>query len=443
VPFPFEAASGRANVEDWKNRPGSLWPDLAKGQSAGAYEAMGKLIASPGRTVPFLKKRLLVPAADGARLRRLIADLDSDEFATREAASLALAKLGRAAGPALRAALRGKPSLEMRRRLDALLRAIEREEDRLALAHVRAVQVLEAIGTKEAQLLLEKLAEGAGGEPAGREGREALQRARPRAGGDDHLRGTSAGPGARQARALAAIRRLGGKFQTEAGRRGPVVVAIDLSGTRATDDDLLLLSDLKSLRALNLFNTNITGPGLAHLKGLDALEEIDLSGPLPGYADAVGDSYRPRPLDDRALEHLRALPALRALNVQYTSVGERGLRHLGRIASLRELDLSYVQVSDQGLWQLRGLARLRCLHLRNAPVTDRGLEALARMEGLRELSLGGARVSDAGLWLIGRPRRLEDLRLWSTRVTDAGIAELRRALPQLNAYQNVSVASGR
>jgi RNA polymerase sigma factor (sigma-70 family) len=61
------------------------------------------------------------PKADSARLERLIADLDSASFATREEATRELERLGEAAEAALQAALRGQPSPEVRKRAGALL----------------------------------------------------------------------------------------------------------------------------------------------------------------------------------------------------------------------------------------------------------------------------------------------------------------------------------
>src|SRR5207253_3186254 len=48
---------------------------------------------------------------DRKKARRWISELDDDSFATREAASLELAKLGAAAKPLLREALKARPSL--------------------------------------------------------------------------------------------------------------------------------------------------------------------------------------------------------------------------------------------------------------------------------------------------------------------------------------------
>lgn len=186
--------SGSAGVDDWRNKPGSLWKDLARGESARAYEAMARLLANPERSVPFLKKCLLVPPADADRVRRLIADMDSDMFATREAASGELTRLGRSAAPGLRDALAGKPSLELRLRARRLLGAIEGEEDSLSLAYTRGIQVLENIGTKDTREMLKILAGGGEGPHAAGEARAALRRLRAASTAGDHLQGRSADP---------------------------------------------------------------------------------------------------------------------------------------------------------------------------------------------------------------------------------------------------------
>jgi hypothetical protein len=58
---------------------------------------------------------------DARKARKWIADLDSAEFREREGASRELGKLGAAAKPLLREALKGSPGLEVRRRIGSLL----------------------------------------------------------------------------------------------------------------------------------------------------------------------------------------------------------------------------------------------------------------------------------------------------------------------------------
>src|SRR5262249_11813641 len=100
----------------------ALWADLCGPDAARAHRAIGRLSAAPSATVPALKKWLRpTPAADGARLAKLVRDLDADEFAVREKASRELRLLGDLARAALeRERGRADLPLELRRRLDGL-----------------------------------------------------------------------------------------------------------------------------------------------------------------------------------------------------------------------------------------------------------------------------------------------------------------------------------
>jgi hypothetical protein len=89
---------------------------------------IGALLADPPRTVALLRERLKpARAVDGARIKGLVHDLGSDTFEVRQKAERELKALGFLAEPALRQALAARPQLEMRRRIERLLRALERE----------------------------------------------------------------------------------------------------------------------------------------------------------------------------------------------------------------------------------------------------------------------------------------------------------------------------
>jgi hypothetical protein len=154
------------------------WADLA-GTGKRAFAARGLLLQSPGETVGLLKERLQpIRAADDRILRPLLEDLDSETFAARQQASARLRELGDRAGPGLREALERIPSLEPRRRIEALLARlpdpIEIPEVRRA---VRAIAVLEDIGTPEARAVLKTLAGGLGAARMTQEAQKALERA--------------------------------------------------------------------------------------------------------------------------------------------------------------------------------------------------------------------------------------------------------------------------
>jgi hypothetical protein len=64
------------------------WAELAGKDPAIAEQVMAQLAARPAETVPFLREHLHpVPAPDPCRVARWLAELDSDDFATRERAT--------------------------------------------------------------------------------------------------------------------------------------------------------------------------------------------------------------------------------------------------------------------------------------------------------------------------------------------------------------------
>jgi WD40 repeat protein len=158
------------------------WRDLA-GDAAAGYAALGRLVASPGRTVPFLGKQLQsAKPVDARRIERLIADLDDGQFQVREQATRELEALAERAEPALRQARAGKPSAEARRRLDALLDRLDGARPSAETAReIRAVEALEWIGSPEARRLLDQLAAGPAEARLTREAREAAGRLARRA----------------------------------------------------------------------------------------------------------------------------------------------------------------------------------------------------------------------------------------------------------------------
>ena len=110
------------------------------------------------------------------RAQKLISDLDSNRFAVRAAAAKDLAALGDLAEPGLRKALEDRPSAEVQKRVEALLTALRTAPPGETVRALRVIQVLERIGTPEAQQALRKLAAGAKEARRTQDAKEALER---------------------------------------------------------------------------------------------------------------------------------------------------------------------------------------------------------------------------------------------------------------------------
>jgi hypothetical protein len=153
-----------------------LWSDLEAADAGTAHRAAVALGDAPRQALPLLAEKLR-PAEEPKGTARLIADLGSNRFAVRQKAERELARLAEMAEPALRAALARKPVLEVRRRLERLLERIEQDAPAgKQLRALRAVEVLEQVGTPEARGLLKRLAGGAGGARLTREAKASLRR---------------------------------------------------------------------------------------------------------------------------------------------------------------------------------------------------------------------------------------------------------------------------
>lgn len=149
------------------------WAALAGDDAAVAYRAVWALAAAPEQTLPLLKERLRPPAADPKATARRLADLDGDDYAVREQAEKELGEQGDLVEPALRKALDGRPSPEVRRRVEELLEQLNGPR---WFQKVRAVEALERIGTREAEKVLQEVAQGAPDARLTAEAKSALER---------------------------------------------------------------------------------------------------------------------------------------------------------------------------------------------------------------------------------------------------------------------------
>jgi len=142
----------------------AAWKELQGEKADIAYRASWTLIASPKETVAYLKEQLKAVTAEpesAKKIAELIRELGDQKFGVRERASHLLGKMGRMAEPALRKALDTETSAEVRSRVKALLDKLEGNAiPTEAVPGIRAVRVLEEIGTPEARQLLKELAGG-------------------------------------------------------------------------------------------------------------------------------------------------------------------------------------------------------------------------------------------------------------------------------------------
>jgi WD40 repeat protein len=155
-----------------------LWADLGAADGREGYRAVWTLLQSGKQGVAFLESRLR-SGPDAKTIDRLIAQLDDDQFAVRQKASAALAKMGPPVEAPLKAALEKAPSAEAKRRIEEILHKLGDTGD-ARLRALRLVAVLEHVGVPEGRALLERLADKNPSPEMQRAARAALKRLKNR-----------------------------------------------------------------------------------------------------------------------------------------------------------------------------------------------------------------------------------------------------------------------
>ena len=132
----------------------ALWADLANSVADKADVAWGKLGAAGDSAVPFVRQQIrsiAVPASKLVPIEKLVAELDSDQFATRERATRELLAAGELVIIPLQRHLEKGLSAEAEKRIDGVLKKLGQP-----VLTIERMRVLEAIE------LLEQTADGQG-----------------------------------------------------------------------------------------------------------------------------------------------------------------------------------------------------------------------------------------------------------------------------------------
>ena len=155
---------------------------------------------------------------------------------------------------------------------------------------------------------------------------------------------------------LAALKELGGTVDVD-GTKEARVVKLDLARTKATNDDLSLLTSLPELRSLSLSSTAVS---------------------------------------DAGLKQVRSLAKLQSLRLAATQITDEGLLQIAALPTLQELDLAGTPITDAGLARLKSLTKLRQLYITSTRVTAKGVAEFQK-------ALPSCQVQHESLWTTRGP----------------------------------------
>ncbi len=156
------------------------WSHLGQEDARGVTLAIQALVRAAPETIAWLRTR--VQPVEARQVQQLLIELGSDDFEVRDRAMRELGRMGKAIERTLKAG-RESPdaSLDKRVRIEELLdRIVQNRAIPEYLQSLRAIEVLERIGTAEAKQVLEKVAGGLAEAEVTIQARAALARLRER-----------------------------------------------------------------------------------------------------------------------------------------------------------------------------------------------------------------------------------------------------------------------
>jgi hypothetical protein len=195
------------------------------------------------------------------------------------------------------------------------------------------------------------------------------------------------------------------------------ITEVSLARTWATDNDVELLSQIKTIKKLDLSFTYVTDKGIKALQTLRQLEDLNLD-----TAEF---------LTDASMATLRGNSALRKLKVRGVDITDAGMPYVGEMTGLRSLDLSQTMLGDVGLENLPALSELEELKLGGDMITGLNLNFLKLLPKLKRLSLNGVQRRNAGA-------------CWTPRITDLDLEtiSLLSGLEELDLGTGIGLGRG-
>ncbi len=195
----------------------------------------------------------------------------------------------------------------------------------------------------------------------------------------------------------------------------PNVVFVQLLGDMITDDDLLLLRDLRSLEGLAIRSRYVTDSGLQHITHLENLHHLWLV-----RVSVTGTG----------LAHIASMPELRSLNLGGAPITDHGIALLRNHPSLRNLIVNSPHVTDDGVPHLAAIPQLETLSIAGTAITGSGLQHLKSCEHLTGLSLD-RQLTEVGISNLKELHGLRDIWINELYIKPEQERELMAALPNL------------
>ncbi len=204
----------------------------------------------------------------------------------------------------------------------------------------------------------------------------------------------------------------------------PALEDVDVSMNRNVNDDVVAILVKKPLRSVSVAGTSITDASLEMLAGVSTLENLNV-----GLCNVTG----------RAFRHFNKT-GLKSLNAGETKFGVDGLNAIKGMKALERLELYHAGVVQHNSVKtvFTSLPSLTYLNVAKNSITDAGIPIFfGRMKKLEYLNLGQhSTVTNQGLAGLVTVKTLKTLDVSGTGVTAQGIGALQARLPEVNVISD-------
>ena len=228
-------------------------------------------------------------------------------------------------------------------------------------------------------------------------------------------------------RAVAEIKKLGGRVVRQRDSDGQVSLFVDLSQqTSGGDECIAHLKDLTGLNVVLVNGQQVTPVVFAKLKDLQTLKKVVL-----------------HQVTDQQLVSLRGWKGIVQLDLQSDAISDAGLETIATMAELEELLISgqwgsnkTAKITDSGIASLKSLKVLKQLIIGACPdVKGTGLAALSELPKLETVVTNRVSLDGSGIAAMASLPHLKTLMVDATGLPSAAFA----ALKQLTSVEQLSL----
>lgn len=186
---------------------------------------------------------------------------------------------------------------------------------------------------------------------------------------------------------------------------------LELSGTAVGDPTAKVIAKLPRLEHIGIRNTLVTKPSLLIGSNSKTLRSLNMTN-IP---------YAPG-----GLSGVERLAGLKNLGIRETKVGDEIARYLGKFKNLRKLDMEKTEITDRTLPAIGRLRRLRSLDLAGKSISDKGFKHLAGLKSIRWLTTFDTSISDDSIKTMLSMKGLYYLVIDGKKVTGRNFHELKK-----------------